>query len=309
MAIIYNQGGTKQDERVQFRQLTGMNKAKLAMLGYNASGEMNTFGKVVGAISPGQALAMRNSAKNMVGKNSDVGRQIKSTDKEFIQQKVAQVDFAAEAAKTVIGVVGAGGAGGGTGGGGAGGSMSSLMSGGGGAGGAETLDMTEAANLTGNGGGGDMSSLMQGGGGDMSSMMSNGPSDGGAALDLPSNATGAGFGSTGFDGADSLNQSNAPTADPYTGALTDSDAGKTLADMKEQSDIENTKDEIEKSEKKKETQQKKNEKLNKVLESAPALISKGAKLYQTSKGYLDAEDANLKEAQGRKTRAQYGNFL
>ena len=322
MAIFTDQGGKKQDERIQFRQATGWNKAKLAMLGFDASGNRNTFGKIA-SISPGMSGMQRIAANQAMSKNSDVGRQIKSTNKEGLANNVAVLDFAGEVAKTAL-TFGAGGAAGAAGGGAAGAGAGGAAAGGtgitGGIGGAASGGAGAAAGTSGAsvagagdavsaaGSGGGMESVLSGGGGDVSSMMSGGPSDGSPALDLPSSSSGAGFDSTGFDGADSVTQANVNTADPYSSAL-DSDAGKKLIEMQEDSAIEDTKDALEKDKKDEEAKKKKNENLNKAVESAPALISKGVKVYTTQKALSDAEKANLKKAQGRTQKAEYGNYL
>jgi len=279
---------TRQDERVQFRKATGKSKWGLMAMGYKDDGTKNLLGKGVSLaaiVDPRFAAVdagMRVGAKQMVGKNSDVGRQLKSTDDEFIAQKVASLDFTMAAKKAGADIAAAGSADGG-------GDVAGVP-------GATTTEGTP-----------DMSSVIKGasgaGGGDMANVAAGGTGVEFLDTDFASTGNQMDMGSTpgstpAVDGGDAV--SNALS----------SEVGKKLTDMKEESDIENTKDELDKESKEEEQKKAKSDKqLMKALDSAPGVISKGAKLYQTSKNYLDEEDKSLQAALGRKTKADYGTFL
>ncbi len=272
MAIFSdNREQTKQDERIQFRQAKGFNKTKLALMGYNADGTMNKFGAAVNVIDPGLAAAQRIGARQVYGKNSDVGRTMRKTDDEYIAQRVAQVDFAGEVVKTVYGgaavggagAAGAGAAAGGAGAAGAGGGAAGAAAGGGGA---------AASSMS---GGSGATAALGSGGGDMASVLNSGGGAGGGDIAMSSDAvsgmdfSGGGGGAIDPSVADSGMSSSLSESgdivtsggDPYADAL-NGETGQKLSDLQDKSDTEDIKDQLEEQAKKKAKEEMKNKSEN-----------------------------------------------
>ena len=262
----------RQEQRVQFRQASGFDKTALAMMGYNASGQQNTYGKILGTISPVASIEGREMAKGLMGENTDVGRQLEATDDEFYAKKASQGKFFVEAAKLAI-TAGAGAAVG------AGASAT-----------ASTSSLSSAL-----GSGGSVAPAM-GAGVDPSMLANQAPS---VAGDLSMGAT---------SGVQTMPSSGMASTDVYSEALK-SDAGQTLIDMKNDSDIENTKDALEKETKEKEAKDKaakdKAAETLKTIGKGVPLVGSGVEWYQTSKAHRTAEKNELKKALGRTVQADY----
>ena len=266
----------RQEQRVQFRQASGFDKTALAMMGYNASGQQNTYGKILGTISPVASIQGREMAKGLMGENTDVGRQLEATDDEFYAKKASQGKFFVEAAKLAI-TAGAGA---------------------GAAAGAGTTAATTAgtSNLSSVLGSGGTAAPVMGAGVDPSMLANQAPS---VAGDLSMGAT---------SGVQTVPSSGMASTDVYSEALK-SDAGQTLIDMKNESDIENTKDALTKATEDKAAKDKaekdKAAETLKTLGKGIPLVGAGVEWYQTSKAHRTAEKSELKKALGKTVQADY----
>ena len=258
----------RQEQRVQFRQASGFDKTALAMMGYNASGQQNTYGKILGTISPVASIQGREMAKGLMGENTDVGRQLEATDDEFYAKKASQGKFIVEAAKLAI-TAGAGAA----------------------------VGTTAATN--------NLSSVL-GSGGTAAPVMGAGVDPSMLANQAPSVAGDLSMGAT--SGVQTVPTSGMASTDVYSEALK-SDAGQTLIDMKNESDIENTKDALTKATEDKAAKDKaakdKGAETLKTLGKGVPLVGAGVEWYQTSKAHRTAEKSELKKALGKTVQADY----
>jgi hypothetical protein len=275
----------RQEQRIQFQQATGANKTALALMGYNDRGNQNMFGKIYGTINPLYSIAGREVAKAQFGEDSDVGRQLRATDQEFYAKKAAQGKFLLEAG-VIAATAGAGAA-----------AMAGTGAAAGAAAGAGTAAGTAAVGTTAGAGigatagtaagsatgsiagmAGNLTSILGSGGNAVPAMMGSG-----SVPSLPTVTPTA-------PGASLPSPIQPSINDPYSKAL-NSDAGQKLMNMKEESNTENTKDEL-------------NKKLTSLDKSIP-LIGSGIDYYQKSKAHGDAEKSQLKKALGRTVKADY----
>ena len=289
----------RQGQRVQRKGVTGKQERALRMMGYNKHGEKTRWGKVLGTINPVGDIVGRYAAQKMVGgKDSEVGRSMRESNKEYLAAKGAQIKFGAELAKTAL-TLGAGGGMPKIPGAGApsvatppisGDAVASVASG--------SPDLTSVIT-----GGGDISSI----GGEVTSAMTG--SD--AVLDMP---TTSGAGGEAFP-----QMSPDMASEPYKGAM-ESNVGQEIMDMQEKSDVADAedalKDDIEKSvdKQKKEVQkeeteaekiQKNLDKVKKIADTAVPLVGSAIDVYQKNKAFGDKEDEIRKRKQSRKVMANY----
>lgn len=107
---------TRQGHRIGFSQAKGFNKFGMAIMGYNADGTQNTFGKVaegVSAFVPGGGQYgnwERRAIASGLAKGTDAEQVFEGTKDEFVQSQINNFGFGLNVAKTVATIV-AGGAG------------------------------------------------------------------------------------------------------------------------------------------------------------------------------------------------------
>lgn len=267
----------RQEQRVQFRQAQGGDKVALAMMGYNASGQQNTYGKILGTISPVASIIGRETAKGLMGENTDVGRQLEATDDEFYAKKASQGKFFVEAAKLAI------------------------TAGAGAAVGAGTTAATTAGTTAGTTAATSNLSSVLGSGGTAAPVMGAGVDPSMLANQATSVAGDLSMSST--SGIQTVPSSGLASTDVYSEALK-SDAGQKLIDMKNESDIENTKDALTKATEDKAAKDKAAETIKTLGKGVP-LVGAGVEWYQTSKAHRTAEKSELKKALGKTVQADY----
>lgn len=285
MAIFTNPDDqARQAQRVQFRQAEGADKLFLAMSGYNASGQKNTYGKIMGTINPVGDIMSREIVKSQFGENTDVGRQIRATDQEFYASKQAQGKFFLEAAKLAV-TAGAGAAVGAAGAAGT-------------AGTAATTTASTAGSMTSVLGSGGSAAPAMSGSVDPSMFASQAPS----LQTMPAN-----YSMGEIPKLQTMPSSGMASTDVYKEALK-SDAGQKLIEMKEESAIENTKDELAKKQEQEQEDAEEKNKLEEGLKTAAKgipLVGSGVEWYQKGKVFRTAEKNELKKALGKTVSPDY----
>jgi hypothetical protein len=282
MALFYDKNEQeRQDLNVKLKRPTGFKKATMASMGYNADGSMNWHGQAMGAFMPETAIIARQVAKQ-ASKDTDSEAVLKETDDEFMAQKMSQYQFSGEIFKSIYGK-------GGGGGGEQGGGGTEAPVGG---------ENTQEAISAGAPSGGGMPSQTG-----IPTTAEAGLSMGGGTNALGDYGTVA---TGGITPPASIDDPNAPKMNPYSGRpIENQDFNSLIQKSREDKVTEDTKKRLEEDKKEKNKKAKENYDLNKMTSSASGIIGSGAKVYQTSKAYLSAEDEEIKKSKRKSVLANY----